>query len=86
MKKYKIGLMALSIFIFSGCTAEEAAYFNQSMNNASNQMRQNTYNTQQSTYQVQQLNNQMYQQRQDRQRNIQMQQINNNLNGIRYGY
>jgi hypothetical protein len=60
--------------------------FNQSMNNLSNQMRQNAYNTQQSAYQLQQMNNQTYQRQQDKKTNYQLQQINNNLNNIRYGY
>lgn len=40
----------------------------------------------QSTETLQQMNNQMYQQKQDKKTNRQLQQINNNLNGIRYGY
>jgi hypothetical protein len=43
-------------------------------------------NTNQAADSLRQMNNQMYQQKQDRKTNIQLQQINNNLNGIRYGY
>lgn len=73
MKIYQIGLMALGMFVFDGCTAEEIAYFNQTMNNVANQMRQNAYGTEQATYQLQQLNNEMYQRRQDRRNNMRMQ-------------
>lgn len=60
--------------------------FNQSMNNLSNQMRQNAYDTQQFSNQMEQSNYQLQQQRQNRKTNYQLRQINNNLNGIRYGY
>ncbi len=59
---------------------------NQTLQNTSNKIRQNTYDTQQLTNQMQQQNDRLYQQKQDRKTNYQLQQINNNLNNIRYGY
>lgn len=59
---------------------------NQTLQNVSSKIRQNTYDTQQLTNQMQQRNDQLYQQNQGRKTNYQLQQINNNLNGIRYGY
>lgn len=52
---------------------------NQSMQNLNNNMRQNADESQQM------LDN-LNQKRQDKKNNYQLQQINNNLNGIRYGY
>jgi uncharacterized Zn finger protein (UPF0148 family) len=68
--------------------ANSAAWnsFNQSMQNLTNQMNQNTYNTQQSGYELQQMIDRENQRKQDKKTNYQLQQINNNLNNIRYGY
>jgi len=69
--------------------AEESASsqrLNETLQQTSNQMRQNAYDTQQFSNQMEQSNYQLQQQRQNRKTNYQLRQINNNLNGIRYGY
>ena len=58
----------------------------QSLRSIGDSFNQSAYQTNQATESLRQMNNQMYQQQQNRKTNMQLQQINNNLNGIRYGY
>jgi len=79
MKKILLIVLSLiEVLVLSGCAS--------AIQQVSDQMRQSTYDTQQLINQQQQRNNQLYQQSQNRKTNYQLQQINNNLNAMRYGY